>query len=286
MLFNARDGFFTTHPGTYWLQGRISANGIGDVLSPEVAIEVREPARAERSTWEWLDAHKEEYGRLVQVPWEAKLSDEFIAGCRSLCDTSDSVYVQYLALFLSRWYGEGPGKDHAEAARYAEIAQARASSEMMRNLASKALVRFARSAAAAAEEKATEPTPERPVEPQVRKEVESAFQGFIAALGAGDIERCLQLTSEDYRGWTRAKQREELQEDIDKLADVRQRGLPADLSARVLSVMGNGEDVIVMAIVSARAGSDPPEENQVRCRLRKYGDAWLLQDWTRVSKSQ
>jgi hypothetical protein len=135
MLFNSKDGFFATEPGRYWIRGRIFANG--EVLGPSVAIEVRAPSPSDQATWEWLNAHKEEYGRLVQIPWEAKLSEEFLQESARLCDTSPSAYVEYLALFLSRSYREGPKKDAAQAARFADIAKARASSEKIRAEAEK-----------------------------------------------------------------------------------------------------------------------------------------------------
>jgi hypothetical protein len=139
MLFNAEDGFFATEPGRYWIQGRIVAHDIGEVLSPPVPIEIREPSPSDRATWGWLNAHKEEYGRLVQIPWEAKPSDEFLQESARLCDTSPSAYVEYLALFLSRSYREGPKKDAVQAARFAEIAKGRATSEKIRAEADKIL---------------------------------------------------------------------------------------------------------------------------------------------------
>jgi hypothetical protein len=139
MLFNSRDGFFAKTPGKYWISGRIVTTDRLEVLAPPVEIEVREPAPSDQATWDWLNAHREEYGRLVQVPWEATLSDEFVKECDRLCSTSPSTYVEYLALFLSRSYREGPKKDTAEAARFAEIAKARGSSEKIRTEADKIL---------------------------------------------------------------------------------------------------------------------------------------------------
>jgi|GEM_PF-2065725 len=276
MLFNRRSGFFTEDPGTYRISGRvvIVASPYIEILTTPITIEVRQPPRTERRTWLWLDAQREHYGRLIQVPWMAKLPDEFVTNCREFCATSDSVYVEYLALGLSRWYAEGPGRNRTEAARFAEIARTRASSERVRSLASKAL-------RGKAEVEPPAKTPERPVEPAVQQEVEAIFQGFIAAADAGDIDRCLELTAEDYRVWNREKQREELQEDIDKIVEPRRRGIPADLSARVLSVAWSGKDVMIMAQVSFRLGSERPEDQTVRCRVRKYAGQWLLQDWTR-----
>ena len=143
MLFSAKDGFFATEPGKYWIQGRAYSNG--DILGPPVPIEIRELSPADKPMWEWLNAHKEEYGRLVQIPWEAKLSDEFLKGCDDACTKTPSVYTEYIALFLSRWYQEGPGKERENAkeqpARYAEIAKARATSDKIRTEAEKVLAR-------------------------------------------------------------------------------------------------------------------------------------------------
>jgi len=141
MLFNSREGLFADKPGTYWIRGRavIVADPYIEVFSDPVKIEVVEPPKDQQATWKWLEAHKQEYGRLIQVPWEAKLPDSFVEQCAQICDDPQSVYVEYLALSLSRWYREGAGKDRAEAARYARIAELRASSDMVAKLAADAV---------------------------------------------------------------------------------------------------------------------------------------------------
>ena len=142
MLYSSRDGFFAIQPGTYWIQGRIVAD-TGEVLSDPVPIEVREPSPEDKAAWEWINAHKEEYGRLVQVPWEAKLSEEFRTGAEELCEKTPTVYTEYVAYFLSRWYREGPGKERPDALqqsdRFAEIARAKATSDKLRAEAEKVL---------------------------------------------------------------------------------------------------------------------------------------------------
>jgi hypothetical protein len=143
MLFNQKDGFFATASGKYWISGRVYSHG--DIVAAPVAIEVREPSGTDRPVWEWLNDHKEVYGRLVQVPWssETKLSDEFVRECDRICTETTSAYAEYLAYFLSRWYREGPGKDAPQSAeesrRFAEIAKAKASSEKVRAEAEKLL---------------------------------------------------------------------------------------------------------------------------------------------------
>ncbi|MEK6674388.1 MAG: hypothetical protein AABZ47_01890 [Planctomycetota bacterium] len=141
MLYNRKDGFFATTPGKYWIQGRvvIAPSPYVEILTTPIAIEVREPPRAERAVWQWLSANKDEYGRLVQVPWEAKLSEEFVQECNRICTETTSSYGEYLALFLSRWYCEGPNKDAAKSQRFAEIAKVKATSEKVRTEADKLL---------------------------------------------------------------------------------------------------------------------------------------------------
>jgi hypothetical protein len=141
MLFNRKTGFFATEPGTYWISARvvIVSDPSGEIFAPPVSIEIRDPVARDRATWTWLQEHKEEYGRLVQVPWEAELSDEFVAECRQRCDEVNSTYSEYLAHFLSRWYRDGAGRNVQEADRLAAIALERASSGRVRLLAQKAL---------------------------------------------------------------------------------------------------------------------------------------------------
>lgn len=136
LLFNAESGLFADEPGRYWIRGRIWVHDIGEILSVPVAIDVRDPTGADRSHWQWLSDHVQEYGRVVQVPWEAKPSEEFLDGANRICE-STSIYAEYLALFLSRSFHEGPNKDAARSVSYAEIAKAKASSERVRELASR-----------------------------------------------------------------------------------------------------------------------------------------------------
>lgn len=137
MLFARKRGFFANTAGTYWIRCRavISGDPYVEILSDAVKIELREPSTADRPTWEWLDAHKDEYGHLVQAPSYGKLSNSFLEQYGQLCRESDSTYVEYMALSLSRWYREGPGKDRAKAAEFAAIARKRASTDLMARLA-------------------------------------------------------------------------------------------------------------------------------------------------------
>lgn len=143
MLFNSEDGFFATKSGKYWIQGRavttLKEQEYTEFLSEPIEIEVREPTPTERGTWMWLDGHKEEYGRLVQIPWEVKPSESFLAECDRLCRETSTPYVEYLAYFLSRSYREGPNKNAEQSTRYAEIAKTKATSEKIRTEAEKLL---------------------------------------------------------------------------------------------------------------------------------------------------
>jgi len=142
MLYNRKAGFWADAPGTYWISGRavVVANPYVEILSEPVKIEVREPLEKDRSTWEWLDAHKDEYGRLVQIPWMAELPEEFVQACAQKAETSESTYEGYVALSLSRWYRDGTGKDAQQAARFARIAKRSASSDRVRAEAEKLLL--------------------------------------------------------------------------------------------------------------------------------------------------
>lgn len=128
---------------------------------------------------------------------------------------------------------------------------------------------------------------ERPVDPELRKEVESVFQAYLAGYRSGDLQQCVRCVAEDFRRgpivWNRAKQREQFQEDIDKIVKLRRNGVPVALTGRVLSVVRRGEDVVIKAAVSYREGSKPSEDQTVRCRLTKHGNKWLIQQWDRRS---
>jgi len=281
VLYRRTEGYAFEEPGEFWISARIvvvAPNGENppnyDIVAEPVAVTVNEPQYADQAVWGRLNAHKEEYGRLIQIPWMAKLSDDFVAECRELCATSDSVYVEYLALFLSRWYSEGPGRDPAEASRYLEIAKTRATSEIVRNLASKPLPALAMKG----QEEREQPN-DQPVSPELRKVAEDVFQEFLKTAGSGDIDRCLELTAEDFRGWSRTRQRKWLQDDFDENEDLRRRGVPIDLSAHVLTVVRRGDDLLLTGLITYHQGSKPPTDSTVRCRLRKYGDQWLIQDW-------
>lgn len=284
VLYRSEAGFAFGQPGKYWITARVVVSPGGesqrsdDIAAEPVAITVRQPAGRDFVAWEWLKSNQQEYGCLIQIPWSAELSEQFVGACRAHLDASDSVYAEYLALSLSRWYGEGRGKDPVQATKFAEIARAKASSDTVRTLASKLL-----QASAGLPREPVSRTPEQPVNMALREIVEKAFQAFFAALTSGDVERCVELTAEDFRGWSRDKQREELQEDIDEVRDLRRKGLAAGPTARVLSVAHRGEDVLLTARLTHRLEAQPPNEQVIRCLLRKYGDQWLLQDWTTES---
>lgn len=274
MLFSREDGFFADKPGTYWIQGRIVAHDIGQVLSPPVKIEVHEPSVSDRSVWQWLDAHKEEYGRLVQVPWEAKSSDEFLQESARLCDTSRSTYVEYLALFLSRSYREGAKKDAAKAVRFAEIAKARASSEKSRAEADKL-------------SRAVEPTvspsaiAQSEVDPGIQRAVAECVENFASALTSARMDECATALSEDflYNGaLDKTRALAELDGDLRKL-----RGAVATVRVDTFSRGPTADEVEVSGRFVVAALEREPSAQTVRWVLRREGSRWVIRRWDPAS---
>lgn len=141
MLFSHDDGFAVKKAGKYWILGRVTTTAGAVIEAKPVMITVREPAGVDQDVWTWLKDHKKEYGHLIQTPWVAELSGEFLSGCDRLCETSQSTYVQYLALYLGRWYRESAIKDEIQSARYLEIAKSSASSEFLKTKVLKAIAR-------------------------------------------------------------------------------------------------------------------------------------------------
>jgi len=129
---------------------------------------------------------------------------------------------------------------------------------------------------------------EAPVAPELQDKVERLFQEFLDTLVSGNVEQCVDFVAEGFRRnsvvWSRARQREEFQEEIDKLQELRSRGVSVNLTAHFLSVALSGKDVIMQAVVSYRDASNTSDDQTVRCRLRKYGKVWLIQELDRISK--
>lgn len=293
MLYSRTSGLAFQEPGRYWISAAVVvSSGDGDsppdfVAATEPAsITVLDPQGEDQTAWKWLLEHKDEYGRLIQVPWSTELSEEFVDGCRELCAASDSVYVEYLALFLSRWYLEGAGNDLVEAAKYAEIAKTRASSDKLRALAERVAEAVAKERRKRKAAERNAPPAEEPVDPALRMEMEKVFLGYVDALRDGDIDRCLEVTTDDFRGWDRAKQREEMAEDVEEIKDLERKGIQIEISARVLSAVRIEAEVVITALFSIREGSKPPQRSTVRSRLVNSGDRWLLQTWDRQTLSE
>jgi len=276
MLFSREDGFFVKVPGTYWIQGRavIASSPYVEVLSPPVAIEVREPSRVDRSAWQWLDAHKEEYGRLVQTPWEAKMSDEFLEECDRLCSASQSKYVEYLALFLSRSYREGPKKDAAEAGRFADIAKTKASSEKIRSEADKLsrAVQPPLSPSAIAQSE---------VDPEIRIAVAERVEGFGSALTSGRMDECASALSEDflYNGaLDKTRALAELESEFRKVS-----GGVVTIRVDSFSRGPTVDEVEVSGRYMIVAIGREPSTQTVRWGLRREGSRWVIRRWDRAS---
>lgn len=128
---------------------------------------------------------------------------------------------------------------------------------------------------------------EAPVGPELRDKVETVFQGFLTTIVSGNIEQCVKLVAKDFHRksvvWNRPRQREEFQEEIDKIEKLRRSSVSVDISVRFLSVVMSGEDIVIKAVVSYREGSKPTDDQTVRCRLRKHGDRWLIQRFDHIS---
>ncbi|MCO6439138.1 MAG: hypothetical protein J5J06_18770 [Phycisphaerae bacterium] len=136
MLYTSEGAFYTEEPGTYWIQGRAvqqvdRLNPYIEYLTEPIAIQVQAPPERDRETWEWLKAHKDEYGRLIQTPWDAELSPEFLAHCDRLSARSTSVYTHWLAEYLGRWWG--PHGNAWKGRKFREIAKATAGLEKDRS---------------------------------------------------------------------------------------------------------------------------------------------------------
>jgi len=279
MLFNGENGFFATSPGRYYISGRvvIDANPYIEVLSEPIEIEVLQPSTvADRVNWQWLDMHKEEYGRMVQVPWEAELSDEFLQEARRRCETAQSKYSEYLGLFLSRAYREGPKKDAELSAHFAEIAKARATSERIRSEAEK-ILRTPR----------IEPPPAPPpkfvheVDAATQRAVAEALERFAAAVTGGRMDECAAFLSEDFlRNGVRDRARmlANLEGDLLEHPGV-------VVSIVVESVLGDlaGDEVEVSGRLVARIPGRQIEEHRTRWVLRREGASWVIRRWDRVS---
>lgn len=282
VLFQARNGFAFARPGAFWVSLKVICTDMSEVQSQPIAITVTRPAGESLDAWNRVstDDFRELYGELIQAPWQVTLDvgrwqkcDDFIK------DYPTAPHGAYLALALGRCYQEGPIKNAAMSLHYLEIAKSRASWKPLKAKVLDAIADNDRDNPSELSLGKPGAPPEQPVDPKLQKAVEVVFEGFLAAQHEGDLERCLKLTAEDYRGWSRDKQREEFQEAIDSILGQRRRGIPIEYSAKVLSVARSGDDVLITASMQYWRDTQLLQDKTIGCRLRKYGDQWLIQDW-------
>lgn len=280
MLFNREDGFFATTPGKYWMAGRvvIDTNPYLEVFSDPFEIEVRAPsAMIDSRNWDWLSTNKGEYGRMVQVPWVAKLSDEFLREAGRRCEASQSIYNEYLGLFLSRCYREGPKKDAELASRFAQIALERATTDKIRSEAEK-LLRNPRVEPTAP---ASAPVVAHAVDAETKRAVTESLEEFAAAFSGGRMDQCAALLSEDFlRNGALNKTRalEEFEEDVPKLHG----GGRVSIRPEAFSGGPEADEVEVLGRLLAQLPGREIEEHKNRWLLRREGDTWLIRRWDRI----
>jgi len=87
---------------------------------------VTPPGRESLEAWNVLGSATfgKKYGELIQTPWRAKLSVDDLQQLNDIVTLyPDSVYAQYIALYLGRWYLESPQKNSIEARRFLTMAK-------------------------------------------------------------------------------------------------------------------------------------------------------------------
>lgn len=274
MLYNNRqEGFFATSPGRYYIAGRIVivGNPFVEIVSDSIAIDILSPSTAEdRTNWQWLDAHKEEYGRMVQLPWGAELSDDFLREAARRCEASQSVYSEYLGLFLSRAYREGPKKDAELASRFAQIAMERATSDKIRSEAEKLL----RSTRVEPTVPASAPAVARAVDTATQRAVTEVLDKFAAAITGGRLDECAAMLSEDFlrNGFTdKARMISILEDDL-----VEHRGSAVSYVVDAVSAGAASNEVEVLSRQVAKIPGRVTEERHVKWVLRREGASWLI----------
>jgi hypothetical protein len=212
---------------------------------------------------------------LVQVPWEAKPSEEFVREAARMCETSQAIHVEYLALFLSRWYDEGAGKDRERTAHFAEIAKTRASSDRVRMEAGKVLSRKQPPPAPQA-------IPKKEVKPEIQQAAAELLSRFAASVTAGRLAECAPMLSEDFRYNGSADKTRTLtifEDDVGENPGVA-------LSVQVDSVSSGPTDNEVEAsgrLVAVMPGREV-EEQTIRWVLRAEGPKWVIVRWDRMSE--
>lgn len=274
MLYNNRQkGFFAASPGRYYIAGRIVvvANPYVEIISSPVAIDIVQPSSdVDRTNWQWLDANKEEYGRMVQVPWSADLSDSFLREAGRRCETSQSIYSEYLGLFLSRAYREGPKKDADLSSRFAQIAKERATSDKLRSEAEKLL----RSPRVEPHAPASAPAVARAVDDATQRAVAEVLDKLSAAITGGRLEECATLLSDDFlrNGFTdKASMLSILKDDL-----VEHQGSVVSFIVDSVSGGAASSEVEVLGRQVAKVPGRATEERHVKWTLRREGSNWLI----------
>lgn len=137
ILFTNGDGFAFEQPGEYWVLVKVNVShpDMVSFQSEPIKVTVTRPGRESLEAWSVLGSEKfsKKYGELIQMPWYAKLSADDLEECDGIIRLyPNSIYPEYLALYLGRWYLEGAQTDKIQGRGYLQIAKSMVSSDYLR----------------------------------------------------------------------------------------------------------------------------------------------------------
>jgi len=144
IMFSGRHGLAFKQPGEYWISVKVIATDMESFQAEPIRVTVMLPGRDSAEAWNVLRSAelRKKYGELIQTPWQAHLDANDVEQCDDIIQLyPNSVYVEYLALSLGRWYLEGPQADKSQARRYLQIAKSTASTDFLSARAKKLLAR-------------------------------------------------------------------------------------------------------------------------------------------------
>lgn len=134
ILFSGRHGFVFAQPGAFWVSVKVIDTDMASFQADPIQVTVTHPGRENLDPWSVLGSatFARKYGELIQTPWRTKLGVDDLRQCDDIIGIyPDSIYAEYLALYLGRWYLEGPQRDKIQAHQYLEIAKSMVSSDFL-----------------------------------------------------------------------------------------------------------------------------------------------------------
>lgn len=135
ILYSDPTGFAFPTAGYYRVSVEYLLKSGQFIQARPIEITIKEPTEEDARQWELLKK-KPGYGILLQTPWDARVDSSMLSELTAIHDQVErSVYKQYLALAIGRYYMTGSRDNHKKAGAFLQEASVTADTDVMREKA-------------------------------------------------------------------------------------------------------------------------------------------------------